>query len=643
MFDLFRSRDKAVRYLLGGLLLLVALSMVTYLIPGYGTNSTFNPDTAVLADVAGEKITALSAQRKFQQVTRGTDIPPELMDVYLPQFIDNMILQRAAVYEAERLGLSVNDDEVLNGMILSNPQFFPNGQLASKDQLEQYYAQQGQTLEDALEDMRKQLILRKLQNTLFETTFVSPKEVEQEYIRKYEKAKVQYIAFPPAKFRDQVKLLDDEVRRYFDNNRSVYTKPAAYTFDVLIVDQAKVEQTISVTDAQLRQAYSASMDNFRMPERVHARHILFKTDGRPDAEKKSLMNKALDLEKQLKAGADFADLAKKNSDDAADKGGDLGWLVRGQTVPEFEQAAFALKAKEISQPVTSQFGIHIIQVLEHEPAHVKPFEEVKDDLAKEVRQRTVADKVQQLTAQLHTELLKRPGESADVAKQYGVEVVHVKDGVPGTAIPTLGVSPEVDGVLPGLDPGKISEILSLPSDRLAIVAMEGKQPARNMEFDEAQSRVRDILLTERANALAETKAKEAAERLNKGEDINAVAKSYKLDVTTSSDFSINDSVEGLGTAQYLQEAFSKPVGTVIGPTVMQGRSVVAKVISKTPASLEGLAAERDLILKDLKQKKAQERNDLMLDSILAQLTNDGKVKVYREEIQRLIASYRRQK
>jgi peptidyl-prolyl cis-trans isomerase D len=346
--------------------------------------------------------------------------------------------------------------------------------------------------------------------------------------------------------------------------------------------------------------------------------------------------------KQIKGGADFGDVAKKNSDDAADKGGDLGWLVKGQTVPEFETAAFALKAKDVSAPVTSQFGIHIIQTLEHEQAKVKPFEEAREELTKEVRQRNLSDKMQQLTGQVHTALLKTPKDAAGIAKQYGVDVVRMENAKTGDAIPTLGASPEVDAALPGLQPGQISEILALPSDRVVIVALESKTPARTAEFDEVKDRVRDSLLNEGAGRLAEGKSKEAVERLKKGEDINAVARSLGLEVITSSDFSINDSVEGLGSAVYLEEAFSKPAGTVLGPSVMQGRNVVSKVVSKTAADMTAFAAERGVLLKEIKARKAGERKDLMFDSILARLMDEGKVSVYRDQVQKLIATYRTQ-
>src|SRR5512146_1316346 len=130
MFDLFRSPDKVKKYILGGLLTIVALSMVTYLIPNYNLGSTTTTNNSVLAEVGGQKITAQEAQQQFEKYSSGR-IPPDLMEVYLPQFVQQLISQRAALYEANRLGITATDDEALAGLVADFPQFFPNGTLAS--------------------------------------------------------------------------------------------------------------------------------------------------------------------------------------------------------------------------------------------------------------------------------------------------------------------------------------------------------------------------------------------------------------------------------------------------------------------------------------------------------------------------------
>ena len=642
MFDLFRGSDKVKKYVLSGLLTLVALSMVTYLIPNYSTGAatTTNP---VLAEIGGTKITAVDAQQLFQKYAAGR-IPPDLMEVYLPQFVEQMISERAALYEARRLGITASDDEALASLVASYPQYFPNGSLANRDQFEAALAQQGATLQDVVDEARDQVILRRLQSTVLGSLVVTPKEIEDEFRKKYERAKIQYIAFPPAKFRDQAKPTDEEERKYYDAAKATFIQPEKRGYQVVVLDQEKVAATINVTDEQLRTAYSNALDNFRMPERVHARHILLKTEGKSDAEKKALQAKAEDLLKQLKNGADFAEMAKKYSDDGSkDQGGDLGWFVRNQMVAEFDSVAFTLKPKELSGVVTSQYGYHIIQVLEKEPAKLKPFEEVKDELAKEVRTQSVTDKMQTLGDQMHADLVKSPKSAADVAKKYGAEVITVPSASPGEATPTLGVNPEIDSALASMKPDDVSQIVFLQNNRLAVAVLNSRTPGRPAEFSEVEAQIKDKLVNDKATQVAAARARDAADRLKKGEDIDKVAKSLQLEVVTSSMFGRVDSIDGLGPAASMDEAFSAQVGAVLGPLVIPPggtRSVVAKVTDKAQADLTALPVEHDALLTTIKQKKAQERNTLLMDGILAKLTSEGKVVVYQKEIQNMVATLR---
>jgi peptidyl-prolyl cis-trans isomerase D len=639
MFDLFRSSDKIKKYVLGGLLTLVALSMVTYLIPNYslGTTPTENP---VLAEIGGKKITALEAQQLFQKTTQGR-IPPDLVEVYLPQFVEQMVSQRAALYEADRLGITATDDEALANIVANFPQFFPNGSLANKEQFETALTQQGLTLQDVVDEARDQVIMHKMQAAVLGSVVVTPKDIEDEFRRKYEKLKIQYIAFPAAKFRDQAKPSDEEVRAFYEKNKASFAQPAKMAYQVIVLDQDKVAAGINVTDEQLRAAYSNALDNFRMPERVHARHILLKTDGKSDADKKALKAKAEDLVKQLKNGADFAELAKKYSEDGSkDQGGDLGWFTHGQMVAEFDNAAFALKPKEISGVVTSQFGYHIIQTLEKEPAKLKPFEEVKDELAKEVRAQAVTEKMQTLGDQMHADLVKSPKSAADVAKKYGADLIVMPSAAAGDAIPGLGANPEIDSALAAMKPDEVSSEIVLPNNREAVVILNSRTPGRPSEFSEVQAQIRDKLTNEKAATLAAERSKQAAERLSKGEEIAQGAKSMQLEVTTSSTFGRADSVDGLGPAASIEDAFNKPVGGVVGPTPIQGRNIVAKITEKSDADMAALPVEHDSILAQLKQKKAQDRNALLMDGILAKLTSEGKVTVNQKEIQNMLASLR---
>jgi len=644
MFDLFRSRQKAVRYMLIGLLSVVALSMVTYLIPGFGaTQRSSDTNDGVLADIGNTKLTAQEVVTAMQAIIQRGQLPPEMVDVYVPQIVDEMVQQRAIAYEFEHLGLKVSDEEVLVGLQSVNPQYFKDGVLISKDEYEQRLAAQGMTLQDGVDDMRRTLMLVKVKNIVYASILVPDKEVLDEYRRTKERATIEYLAFAPAKFESDVKPTDQEIHAMFEMHRAEYLTPEKRSFQVLIVDQAKLEQTMVVPDAELRAAYSASMDNFRMPDRVKAQHILIKTEGKSDAEKKQALAKAEDLLKQLKAGGDFSKLAEKNSDDTsnAPKGGDLGWFQHGQMVPEFDRAAFALKAGEVSGIVTTQYGYHIIKVNEKENARVKPFEEVKGDLAAEIKKQRIAEQVQKTADGVHDALAKSPGSAAEVAKKFGVDLVTVTNTTPGSPVPTLGSVPEIDSALAQIKPNNVTPVLTLPANRLVVAVLTAREAPRPAIFDEVQDKVRARLASQKSIAVAKSKADEAAAKLRAGEDIEKVAKEYKLEVNKPAEFGRSDSVEGLGQAAYVKEAFTHPVGDIIGPTNIMNRDIVYKVMAKLEPDMAAFAAEKEGIRSNIRQQRAGERWNLFMDSVTARLTADGKLKVNHDLVLKLAAALKR--
>ncbi len=644
MFDLFRSRQKAVRYMLMGLLTVVALSMVTYLIPGFGSPTTSKTaDETPVAEVGNLKVTAQEVVTAMARIMQQGQLPPAMVGQYVSQLVEEMVEQRAIEYEFARQGLTISDDEVLVGLESENPQFFKDGVLVSKDEFSQRLAQQGMTLQDVVDAMRRQLMMRKVQNIVYSSVLVPDKEVEDEYRREKERATIQYIAFPAAKFRDDVKVTPEELHALFEGHHSEYFQPEKRSFQVLIVDQAKLEAAMTISDAELRAAYSASMDNFRMPERVKARHILIKTEGKSDAEKKQALAKAEDLLKQLKAGADFAQLAQKYSEDAsnAPKGGDLGWFPHGQMVAEFDQAAFALKPGQLSGIVTSQFGYHIIKVDEKEAARVKPFDEVKADLASELKKQRVTDQMQKTADDMHDALAKSPGSAAEIAKKFGVELATVTDATVGSPVPTLGSVPEIDSALGQMKTNDVTPVLVLPANRLVVAVLTQRIPSRPSIYEEVEGKVRDRLITAKSTLVAQEKAREALGKLRAGETMEKVAKEYKLEVTSPAPFGRSDSVEGLGPANYIKEVFTSAVGTILGPTEVQNRNIVYKVTAKAEADMAGFAAEKDTIRDNLRQQKARERLSLFMDSVTARLTADKKLKVNQEMVTKLAAALQR--
>jgi peptidyl-prolyl cis-trans isomerase D len=643
MFNLFRSGAKFTKYMLGGLLIIVAASMVTYLIPSTGLTSASTSGTDnILAEVGNSTISADDARLAADRLVQGGQLPRDAVEVYLPQLVDQMVQDRAATYAFGKLGLTVTDEEVLTGLMSVYPQFFQNGKLVAPDQLEQaLQTQQGLTLAGGVEMMRQQLLLRKVQNMAMASVVVTQAEIDQALVKKHQSAKIEYIAFDPAKFREEVKPTTEILQQNFQRDRAMYTLPEKRSFQVLVADQAKMAESMTVTDAQLRAAYASSMDSFRTPERVKVRHILLMTQGKTDAEKKAALAKAQDLLKQIKAGADFAELAKKNSQDpgSAQNGGDLGFIVRGQTVAPFEKFAFSAKPGETSDLVTTEYGYHIIQVESKEPARVKPFEEVKDSLAEQLKKQGVNEKMQTTVDQARAALVKNPGSAADVAKQFDLDLITVKDAKVGEPVPSLGPAPEITAALAGMKPNDVSDSLLITGNKIALVVLDQKIPPAAAQFSDVEAQVRDRYITNESISLANQAALKAAEQIHAGADIETVAKNFKLSVVKSADFTANDSIEGLGNAVVLPDAFTKPVGSTNGPQSVQGRNIIYKILDRSTPDPKNYSNERNSALDELKQQKARTMYGLFQDSLLEQVRKDGKLKIHQAAIQQLAASY----
>jgi len=632
MFDLFRSRDKAVRYLLGALLGLVALSMVITLIPGYGASSA--PREQLVAEIGGEPLTVREVQQTIQAVTRNKQVPTEMLQFYLPQIVDQMITERAVAYQAKRMGFQITDQEVGNAIRSMLMQYFPDGNIP-EEAYRQFLQRQGQDVAQFERTVRQNLLQLRLQNIALEGALVTPDEVQREFHRKNDKLKVKYIKYTtPSNLRSQVTVTPEDIKAHYESAKAQYTTPEKRSLNILIADEAKVAATMQVPEAQLRAAYNSQLDRFKTPERVKVRHILVKTTEKPKDEVPKLQAKAENLLKQLKGGADFAKLAKENSDDpgSAARGGDLDWVVRGQTVPEFEKAAFSLKKGELSNIVKTEYGFHILQVQDKEEAHTKSFDEVKDQLSADIRRDAVQNKMQQMVEQARAELIKSP---------QNAKADHVARG---EAVPEIGTNSDLETATTGLKVNGVSEPFQAGPNKLAIAEVTQIFPSKPADLAEVQDQIRERLITEKTSRLAEQKTQEALTKMKavaaSGGDLAALAKELGVEVKEADFFTVTTAAEGIGPGSYLADGFTKPVGSFIGPFNISSDAFLAKSVDKQVADNSQLAAQRDAIVLDLKKTKANSRKELFEDGLLAQLIKEGKVKKYNDTITRILASYR---
>ncbi len=639
MFDLFRSRTKSVRYLLGGLLTLVALSMVVTLIPGFGTPS--NPNSDVLATVGDSELTTAQIHRSISIQMREGKLTSDSVKYVLPQMVNQLIAEFATMYEAERLGLSATDAEVVDSIRGMMPQMFPDGKFAGGEVYRNFLQANGMTVQEFESNVRKQIVLRKLQAVAFEGEVVSPSEVEAEFRRRNAKIAMNIVQFAPTEFTSQVSVSKQEIEDFYSKNQARFMTQPKRSLDLIIVDEQKLGGSIPVSDAVLQQAYNEQKDRWRTDERVKVRHILIKaTDA---AEKPAAKKKAEEILKQLKGGADFAELAKKNSDDPGSKerGGDLDWVTKGQTVPNFEKTAFSLKPKEMSGLVETEFGYHIIQTMEKEAGRTKPFDEVKGDLATEIRRRQLFERMPALADQARSELQKNPKQAEAIAQKLGLTYAHADRASFGDPLPVIGVNQQFDQAVFTAGVGTVTDVVQIPGNRLVVGVAGTIFPAEPSKLSEVETQIKSQLQEQKAAILSEQKMREFEKKLAaNNKDVVKTAKEMGLKVIESGEVSRSGDIKGVGSPMIFGEIlFTHPVGFTVGPYRVAQRTFFYQVSGRKEADLAELPLQRETIVTALRGQKSQSRRELFEDGLVQALTKQGKIKVREEAMKRLLAAY----
>jgi peptidyl-prolyl cis-trans isomerase D len=643
MFNLFRSREKSVRYLLGAILLVISLSMLLYLIPG-GPGSSGATSPNVLATVGGTNISTTEVQGALERMMSSQrGLPRQFMAMYVPTVVNQFVDMYAKAYQAQKMGLAVSDNELGDAI-----QRMLAPQMGGKFDKNLYAAtlqDRGFTIPQFENFLRTNMLAARYDEVASQSLIVTDAEAQKEYQRENEKVALQFIQFSSKDFTKKVKMDAASVNAWYAKHKNEFHVPEKRSVDLVVGADADFLQTAKVSDEDLRRRYAENMDSYRTPERVHARHILVKTTGVPKDQTAKLRQKAEDLLKQLKGGADFAALATKNSDDpgSAQKGGDLGWIVKGQTVPDFEKAAFSLKPNETSGVISTEYGFHIIQVLEHQDAKVASFDEVKPQLMAEAQKEEADQNMQKAINAARDETAKNPSQAEAIAKKYGLKFFKVDQTQQSAALPDLNTAPAVSGALFNTPKGSVTQVVGVEAaGKAAYGVVTNITPTRVANFDEVQKEVTDRYTNEEGERLMQEAAKAAADRAKKGEDLQTIAKSEGGQLKTAAPFTVMGAAEGIGPASTLEQAFGAQtkVGDTFGPVSASGSLFVCKVTQKDPADLSKFAQSRDSMIQTLKQKKGELQGNLFADSLVEGLKKKGVVKLNEAAIQQLSASYR---
>jgi len=631
------DRNRWIKITMTVVLVIICFSMVITLIPGLmNTSATSGPDA--VAKVGNVDISAMDVQRELNQATRGQNIPPMLKGMYTKQVLDQMIFQHSLELEAQRLGFPVTPEEMTDRIKQILPTVF-SGDTWLKDRYaaEVQMRTGGMSVSQFEEFLRNQMLLERFRELITDGITVSPAEVEQEFRRRNEKVQIQYAAIKPEELAITIHPSDAELSAYFAKNASKYQVPEKRSARYALLDLDKLRAHTQVGDAVLRAYYNAHIDQYKVENRVHVEHILFKTIGKTDAEIAEIRQKAEDVQKQAKKGANFEDLAKKYSEDDSTKpkGGDLGWIVEGQTVPEFQQAAFSLPKGSISDLVKTQYGFHIIKVLDRETAHTKTFEEVRDTIVPIVLDEKVRQDANDISNQMAAAVRQSNRQSLDdVARKFKLELGDTPPSSVTEPVGDLGNSPDLHQVLFQLRPGELST--PLQSDKgFVILTIKDIQPAHQGTLAEVRDRVLSDYQQEQSVQLARSKADSLAKRTAAGEPFDKVAKSLGIDLKTPEAFARTGSIPDLGSGHQLEAAFSMPVGQVSTPTQLGSTWVVYKIIAHQPVLPEDLAKQKEQIEQQLLQAKQGAAFDAFRTALEDRLKKEGKLTINNEALKRI--------
>ncbi|HXY07038.1 MAG TPA: peptidylprolyl isomerase [Terriglobales bacterium] len=640
------------KIVLGGLLTVICVFMVITLVPGFGNTDFFGSRTrpGIVATVEGSDITRLEVQRQAkamiqQQFPQGGAQASKLLPFFAAQAAEQLITREALVAEARRLGLRATDEDVRDELEHGrySQYFFPNGNFIGQAAYEEKLQSANLTVTQFEQDTKEQILIDKVQALIAGGAIVSDAEVREKFEKENAKVKFDYAVIRKDDLLKTIHPTESELKAYYDQHKASYTNsiPEKRKLGYVWIDTAKLQADIEPTPQEFEAYYDQHRDQYRSPEQVKVRHILIKTplpgpDGKVDpAGVEQARKKAEDVLKQLKAGGDFAELAKKYSEDTASakEGGSLGWIERGRTVPEFEKVAFSLPKGSTSDLVESSYGFHIIQVEDKQDARVKSLEEVKAQIEPALKHDKAAQAAEAKATALLSQARTLGLEKAAAAAGLGVvttDYVARTDSLPG-----IGNSPPfMDAVFSAAENAPPDE-LQLPEGYAVFDVLAVKPPA-TPTFEEIRSRVENEFKQERATNLLSQKTQELSDRAKAEHDLKKAAKELDAVMKTSELVAPDGQVPDLGSlAGPASVAFSLKPGEISGPIDTTTAGAVLELLERQQPTEQEYVAKKDQIRESLLTQKQSELFETYLGGLRERMEKSGKITINQQELRSL--------
>jgi peptidyl-prolyl cis-trans isomerase D len=624
------------RILLGAVVLVLAGGMLLYLVPSMP--NTGEASTESVAKVGDEVVSVAEVRQQLSEVEQRNPTPnfKMLEPIYAQQILKQLIFEKEIEYEAKRLGIRVSDQERADRIRQFLPTAYNGDTFVGMDRYSAEVQARFQMPVATFEELIRQgLLQEKFRKLVTDGISAGPAELQDEFRYRNEKVKLDYVLIKAEDLEAKINPDEAEIKAAYDKDKSKYVVPEKRVVRYALLDTNQLRQNVKISDDELKTQYQADIQQYQVENHVHVEHILLMTVGKTDAEVAEIRQKADEVLKQAKAkGAKFEDLAKKYSEDPGtkDKGGDLGWITHGRTVPEFEKTAFSLPNGAISDVVKTQYGFHIIKVLDKETAHTKPFEEVKDSI-KAPLLLTKADKEAGDVADKLSSAIRQNNKLSldDLAKQYHLTVGETRPVAANEPVIELGNSKEVKDAIFGQRPGDLS--LPIHTDRGYIVlSVKEVQPAHQGSLQEVRDRVITDLKQAKATDLARQKAQDLEKRSKAGEKFDTAAKALGLDPKTSDSFARNGSIAGAASGKQLAAAFQMKSGDVGAPLSLGTNWFVYRVAEKQEANQADFEKQKKDLTEQVLQSKRNVAFEAFRTALEARLKQEGKLTVFPDKL-----------
>ncbi|QEP44576.1 peptidylprolyl isomerase [Ectothiorhodospiraceae bacterium BW-2] len=479
------------------------------------------------ATVNGSEITkrqlesAYYRQRTRLQEMFGGELPANLFSEQamkqqiLQRLIEDEIVLQQAAKQQMRIGAVQLAQEIRAIELFHNEgQFDPQ-------QYETLLARQGMSPAYFEGQMAQDMLQQQFRNSIHASAFITPTEAAAYYQLQHQQRDVGYLLLQPQSYLEQTEVAEADIEAFYQQNLPTYRTPERISINYLELNQADLAVDIAVEEAELQSRYEAQKLNYRTEEERSAAHILLEVGG----DEAAVKAQAEELYQQLQQGADFAALAQTHSQDpgSASQGGELGFFGRGVMDDAFEEAVFTLQAGEISQPIRSSFGYHLIKLNEIRGGESKSFAEVKDQLKQEIQQQRSDEKFYDLADKLANLAYEHPDSLVLAAEEIGLKIQtselfsRHRGGGGITDIGAVRQAAFNDEVLLN---GYNSEVVELDKNHIVVVRVNERIAEQQQPLEEVRTTILEQLRQQQAVETAQKEALKLQQQLAQGGELD---------------------------------------------------------------------------------------------------------------------------